>query len=1346
MQKSSDLPLEVFAAEPGAPTPVCERTEQVRDGIVAAVSGVSTCGGVTDAHLAAITGSLLLGSAGITSLKEGDFDGLTALTRLELHNNSLSDLPAGVFNGLTALAQLRLQYNSLHSLPAGVFDGLTALAGLRLDHNRLSDLLGLFDGLSRLTYLDLNTNLLTSLRPGVFSGLTSLQTLYLQGNAVDPLPVAVSLELEAPGRFRAVAPTAAPFALTLPVSVFNGEIDGGATTLTIPVGMVHSDSVTVTRSAGSASAVTADIGTLPGLPSKHLGYALEKSSDLPLEVFAAGPGAPTPVCDRTEQVRDAILDRISGVDNCALVTDTHLAAITGSLDLNRKGISALAAGDFDGLTRLTSLDLQNNSLTMLPDDVFDELTALTLLWLGRNSLTTLPDDVFDELTALTLLYLHSNSLTTLPAGVFDELTSLTALSLTHNGLTMLPAGVFNELTSLKYLYLHTNSLDTLSAGVFDNLTALTDLTLGGNSLSGLPAGVFENLTALTDLSLDNNPGTDDFVPTANAGEDQRVAQGAAVTLDGSASGGAWGTNVTYQWTKTSGATVTLSGADTDSASFTAPSSDGDLVFTLTVTGKGGSTYTDTDTATVRVGAASTDATLRALSLSDGTLAPTFAAATTDYTALVENSISTITVTPSTTADAATVEFLDSSDAAITDADTNTDALDASLALGENVIKVKVTAEDGSTVKTYTVTVTRAALPGVCERTEQVRDAIVAAVSGVSACANVTAAHLAAIGFLDLSDAGITSLKEGDFDGLTALTRLDLDNNSLSNLPAGIFDGLTALTDLRLNNNSLSNLPEGVFNGLTALTELHLYNNSLSNLPAGVFDDLTALTTLYLGDNSLSDLPAGVFDDLTALTLLGLGGNSLSNLPAGVFDDLTALTELRLNRNSLSNLPAGVFDGLTALTTLDLNDNSLSDLPAGVFDGLTALTGLGLGNNSLSNLPAGVFDELTALTYLGLHYNSLISLPAGVFDELTALATLKLEGNPGTDEFVPTANAGGDQRVAQGAAVTLDGSASGGAWGTNVTYQWTKTSGATVTLSGADTDSASFTAPSSDGDLVFTLTVTGKGGSTYTDTDTATVRVGAASTDATLSGLAVSGGGTDLLTFGSDTTTYTAMVANDVETLTFSATKSDDGASVAYLDSDGNTLDDADTAAGHQVPLDVGANVITVRVTAEDGTTTETYTVTVTRGEPPPTVTIAADHASFTAVLDQVTFTLTRTGDTAEGLDVSVALTQDKDLIGSEHLAQTVTFRADEATATLNIPAHFFAGNTVTGETALTATVQDGSGYVPGSEATASTRIRVADPAVTASFEQAAYTFDEAVGDATVAVILRTRDRRAGAPC
>ena len=53
------------------------------------------------------------------------FDGLTALTELQLHQNSLTTLPAGVFDELTALTGLRL--DSLTTLPAGVFDKLTAL-------------------------------------------------------------------------------------------------------------------------------------------------------------------------------------------------------------------------------------------------------------------------------------------------------------------------------------------------------------------------------------------------------------------------------------------------------------------------------------------------------------------------------------------------------------------------------------------------------------------------------------------------------------------------------------------------------------------------------------------------------------------------------------------------------------------------------------------------------------------------------------------------------------------------------------------------------------------------------------------------------------------------------------------------------------------------------------------------------------------------------------------------------------------------------------------------------------------------------------------------------------------
>ena len=100
------------------------------------------------------------------------------------------------------------------------------------------------------------------------------------------------------------------------------------------------------------------------------------------------------------------------------------------------------------------------------------------------------------------------------------------------------------------------------------------------------------------------------------------------------------------------------------------------------------------------------------------------------------------------------------------------------------------------------------------------------------------------------------------------------------------------------------------------------------------------------------------------------------------------------------------------------------------------------------------------------------------------------------------------------------------------------------------------------------------------------------------------GGTDLVTFASDTETYTAMVANDVAEVTVTATKNDSGASIDYLDGSDMTLDDADTAAdGHQVTLAEGDNVIKVKVTSADGNATKTYTVTVNRAAAASTCTL-----------------------------------------------------------------------------------------------------------------------------------------------
>ena len=88
------------------------------------------------------------------------------------------------------------------------------------------------------------------------------------------------------------------------------------------------------------------------------------------------------------------------------------------------------------------------------------------------------------------------------------------------------------------------------------------------------------------------------LPTANAGNDQVVNEGAIVDLDGQTSSDSDGSIDSFNWTQTAGTAVSVSGANTATPSFTAPSviSDTVLVFSLVVTDNNG----DTDTASVSI--------------------------------------------------------------------------------------------------------------------------------------------------------------------------------------------------------------------------------------------------------------------------------------------------------------------------------------------------------------------------------------------------------------------------------------------------------------------------------------------------------------------------------------------------------------------------------------------------------------------------------------------------------------------------------------------------------------------------------------------------------------------------
>ena len=177
------------------------------------------------------------------------------------------------------------------------------------------------------------------------------------------------------------------------------------------------------------------------------------------------------ICNRTPQVRDLIMYRLSHVDGCGSVTPDDLGSITNALYLGRLNITALRRGDFDGLTSVPMLELSGNQLSSLPAGIFDDLESLTTLTLGQNRLSSLRQDVFNNLAALTMLELRENRLSSLPPGVFDQLLALEYLDLYDNNLASFAFDAINALPALSFLTLAGNPIWV--AGVVVKPTALT---------------------------------------------------------------------------------------------------------------------------------------------------------------------------------------------------------------------------------------------------------------------------------------------------------------------------------------------------------------------------------------------------------------------------------------------------------------------------------------------------------------------------------------------------------------------------------------------------------------------------------------------------------------------------------------------------------------------------------------------------------------------------------------------------------------------------------------------------------------------------------------------------------
>ena len=228
-----------------------------------------------------------------------------------------------------------------------------------------------------------------------------------------------------------------------------------------------------------------------------------------------------------------------------------------------------------------------------------------------------------------------------------------------------------------------------------------------------------------------------------------------------------------------------------------------------------------------------------------------------------------------------------------------------------------------------------ALIPVCQRTREVRDAIVMELTG-KACEALTEQDLQHVSSLSFRGRRLTSLRPDDFQGLVNLSRLDLSGAITDIAPLAGLVGFTQLKELHLADNGVRNLSP--LANLTQIEILDLNHNAIADLAplAGLrklrifsardneiedlapLASLTSLEHLDLTDNAISDL-----SPLAGLNLLSLllGNNKIKDISA--LADVGRLRNLELRGNAITDISPLL--GLMGLFALDLRDNALNEV-------------------------------------------------------------------------------------------------------------------------------------------------------------------------------------------------------------------------------------------------------------------------------------------------------------------------------------------------------------------------------------------------------------------------------------
>ena len=320
------------------------------------------------------------------------------------------------------------------------------------------------------------------------------------------------------------------------------------------------------------------------------------------------------------------------------------------------------------------------------------------------------------------------------------------------------------------------------------------------------------------------------------------------------------------------------------------------------------------------------------------------------------------------------------------------------------------------------------------------------------------------------------------------------------------------------------------------------------------------------------IPPGL-GGITGLTSLNLSDNGLSGAIPPELGDLSSLDALYLHYNGLSGAIPPELGGITGLTSLALSDNGLSGAIPPELGNLSSLDALYLHHNGLSGAIPPELGGLNSLDALYLHDNGLTGAIPPELGDLSLLEELSLRDNALSGPIPGSLGNLLALRFARFADNSLTGCVPHGL----------------RRLVAADEFEAGV--PAHD----FTRDANGDG-----DTADPGDITGLALPFCGLSEL-ILGGLTLDPAFDDGTVDYIASAGRSVTSTPVTATlnNSTDGVSITK---------GTDTYTnGDSVSLAVGVNVITIAVTASDGTTApHTYSVAVTRAPNlPPDISFAA---------------------------------------------------------------------------------------------------------------------------------------------